>query len=102
MSTSPLSPTSPRPPTALTAPQVIGGTDGLGKAIALAAASRGAQVTVTGRTNRLEGTDVAFVRGDLTLMRDAVALGASTEALPTDLDVLVFTSGILAAPKREV
>ena len=88
------------PPAAV---QVIGGTEGIGKAIARAAAARGAQVTVVGRTNRVEGTaNVSFVRGDLTLMRDAAALGASPQALPTDLDVLVFTNGILAAPKREV
>ena len=33
---------------------VVGGTDGLGRAITLAAAGRGAAVTVVGRTNRLE------------------------------------------------
>lgn len=80
---------------------VVGGTDGLGRAIALAAAARGAEVVVVGRTNRVDGVaGVAFVRADLSLMRDAAALGASS-ALPTDLDVLVFTNGILAAPKRE-
>lgn len=80
---------------------VVGGTDGLGRAIALAAAARGAEVVVVGRTNRVEGVaGVSFAKADLSLMREAAALGAS-EALPTDLDVLVFTTGILAAPKRE-
>ena len=62
---------------------VVGGTDGLGRALAAGAAARGAQVTVVGRTNRLEGVPgVTFARADLSLMRDAAALGAS-DALPT-------------------
>ena len=61
---------------------VVGGTDGLGRAIALAAAARGAQVVVVGRTNRVEGVPgVSFVKADLSLMRDAAALGAG-DALP--------------------
>ena len=82
---------------------VVGGTDGLGRAIAHAAASRGAEVTVVGRTNReAPGTQrISFVQCDLSLMRNATALGAGP-ALGTDLDVLLFTNGIFSAPKRQV
>lgn len=60
---------------------VVGGTDGLGRAIALAAASRGAQVLVVGRTNRVEGVErVSFLKADLTLM---AAAKPCADALPT-------------------
>lgn len=79
---------------------VVGGTDGLGRAIAQAAAARGAQVTVSGRTNRdPPGNErIRFIQCDLSLMRNAVALAAQLE---TDYDVLLLTAGILAAPKRQ-
>lgn len=79
---------------------VVGGTDGLGRAIARLWASRGAEATVVGRTFRDAGVDrISFVRCDLSLMREAAALG---ERLPTDVDVLLFTNGIISAPKRQV
>lgn len=80
---------------------VIGGTDGLGRAIARAAASRGAEVTVVGRTFRDEGVaGLSFVKADLSSMKAAVQLG---ESLPVEaLDAVVLTTGIVAAPAREV
>lgn len=80
---------------------VVGGTGGLGRAIAGKAAARGAKVTVVGQTFRDEGTpNLAFVRADLSSMREATRLGGS---LPADaIDVLVLTTGIFAGPKREV
>jgi len=51
---------------------VVGGTDGLGRAIARLAASQGSAVTVVGRTNRDAGVaNMGFMRADLSSMSDA-------------------------------
>jgi NAD(P)-dependent dehydrogenase (short-subunit alcohol dehydrogenase family) len=80
---------------------IVGGTGGLGRAIARTAASRGARVTVIGQTFRDEGTaNLDFVRADLSRLREASKLG---ETITVDgLDVLVLTTGIFAGPTREV
>jgi NAD(P)-dependent dehydrogenase (short-subunit alcohol dehydrogenase family) len=79
---------------------VVGGTDGLGRAIARLAAARGAQVLVVGRTFRDEGTPgLAFMRADLSSMREAARVGRKLDA---SLDAVVLTVGIIAAKTREV
>jgi NAD(P)-dependent dehydrogenase (short-subunit alcohol dehydrogenase family) len=79
---------------------VVGGTDGIGRAIARLALERGAEVTVVGRTFRDEGTPrLHFVKADLSSMRDAERVGRE---LAPDLDVVVLTTGIMAGPTREV
>lgn len=79
---------------------VVGGTAGLGRAIAAEAVVRGAGVTVVGRTFREKAAErVSFVPADLSSMRAAAALGRE---LPVDdCDVLLFTTGIFAAKVRE-
>lgn len=79
---------------------VVGGTDGLGRAIARLAAARGAAVTVVGRTFRDAGVaNITFARADLSSMKEAARLGRE---LPVgDADVVALTHGIIAAPKRE-
>ena len=79
---------------------VIGGTNGLGRAIAGLAMSRGADVTVVGRTLRKfpEGQP-KFVRADLSLMADTLRLGEGLAV--EDIDVALFTAGIIAATTRE-
>ena len=79
---------------------VVGGTDGLGRAIARLAASRGASVTVVGRTFRDEGVErLRFVRADLSSMQEARRLG---QTLPVETaDAVLFTTGIIAAKQRE-
>ncbi|EWM18532.1 hypothetical protein, partial [Kutzneria sp. 744] len=79
---------------------VVGGTNGLGRAIARLAASRGAKADVVGRTFRDDGSQgIGFVRADLTSMREAAEIGRT---LPVeDADVLLFTTGIFAAKTRE-
>lgn len=79
---------------------VVGGTDGLGRAIAQLALDRGATVAVVGRTFREEpSARIRFVKSDLASMRGAVELGQNLEVEP--YDVVLFTNGIFAAKTRE-
>ena len=79
---------------------VVGGTGGLGRAISRLLAARGANVIVVGQTFRDAGVPgIEFIKADLSLMREAERVG---KALPAEtLDVVVFTTGIFAAPKRQ-
>ena len=75
---------------------VSGGTDGLGRAIARLAASRGAEVTVVGRTFRDEGVKgLQFVKADLSSMKEAQRVGREMAVESTD--VLLLTTGIIPA-----
>jgi NAD(P)-dependent dehydrogenase (short-subunit alcohol dehydrogenase family) len=79
---------------------VIGGTNGLGRAIAAQALARGAEVTVVGRTFRDAPADrLTFVAADLSSMREAVRVGRELPA--ESFDVVLFTTGIIAARTRE-
>jgi NAD(P)-dependent dehydrogenase (short-subunit alcohol dehydrogenase family) len=79
---------------------IVGGTAGLGRAISRLMASRGARVIVVGQTFRDAGAPgIEFMRADLSLMREASRVGV---ALPAEtLDIVIFTTGIFAGPKRE-
>src|ERR1700739_2229158 len=79
---------------------VIGGTNGLGRAIAGLATARGADVTVVGRTVReFPQGQPKFVRADLSLMADALRLGEDLAV--EDIDVALFTAGLISATTRE-
>jgi hypothetical protein len=79
---------------------VIGGTNGLGQAIARQALARGADVTVVGRTFRDDPAPrLTFVAADLSSMKEAARLGRELPA--EQYDVVVFTTGIIAARTRE-
>lgn len=79
---------------------VIGGTGGLGRALATSMAARGASVTVVGQTFRDEGVrGLEFVKADLSLVKEAARVAATLPA--EQLDLLVFTTGIIAAPARQ-
>ncbi|WP_197040288.1 NAD-dependent epimerase/dehydratase family protein [Mycobacterium sp. URHB0044] len=79
---------------------VIGGTGGLGRAIAEHALDKGAEVTVVGRTFRgAPSSRLTFVAADLSSMREAARLGRELPA--ESLDVALFTAGIMAAKSRE-
>lgn len=79
---------------------IVGGTGGIGRALSKHLAARGAHVTVVGRTFRDAGNpNIDFVRADLELMTEAQRVG---EQLPAeDLDLVVFTTGIMAARERQ-
>ena len=79
---------------------IIGGTAGIGRGLSRFMASRGAKVLVVGRTFRdSDISDIEFIKADLSLMREAKHVG---ELLPAEtLDLVIFTTGILAAPKRQ-
>jgi len=79
---------------------VIGGTNGLGRAIAQQALTRGADVTVVGRTFRDDpAARLTFVAADLSSMSEAVRVGRDLPA--ESFDVVLFTTGIIAAKTRE-
>jgi NAD(P)-dependent dehydrogenase (short-subunit alcohol dehydrogenase family) len=78
---------------------VVGGTNGLGRAIALQAATDGAAVTVVGRTFLDEGVKgVSFVKADFSLTSSAASVA---RALPAEsIDVLFMSTGIVPGNKR--
>ncbi|MFI5844987.1 SDR family NAD(P)-dependent oxidoreductase [Catenuloplanes sp. NPDC051500] len=79
---------------------VVGGTGGLGRALARALAAGGAHVIVVGRTFRDAGVrNIEFLEADLTTMREADRVAGLIPA--ETLDSIVFTTGIMAAPQRQ-
>ncbi|MEO1035953.1 MAG: KR domain-containing protein [Pseudomonadota bacterium] len=79
---------------------VVGGTGGLGRAIARWLADRGATVTVVGRTFRDSDTDgIDFAQADLATVSEQRRI--ATELPAEDLGLLVFTTGILSPKRRE-
>jgi NAD(P)-dependent dehydrogenase (short-subunit alcohol dehydrogenase family) len=79
---------------------VIGGTNGLGRAIAQQALARGAEVTVVGRTFRDDpAARLTFMAADLSSIKEAVRVGRELPA--ESFDVVLFTTGIIAAKTRE-
>jgi NAD(P)-dependent dehydrogenase (short-subunit alcohol dehydrogenase family) len=79
---------------------IVGGTGGIGRAFSRFMASRGAPSLVVGQTFRdADVSGIEFITADLSLMREAQRVGA---LLPAEtLDLVVFTTGIFAAPKRQ-
>lgn len=85
---------------------IVGGTSGLGRAIALEACKEGAVVTVVGRKLQDEDASVpnlTFVKADLSSMKAAKEIGETICADSVQsLDVILFTIGIIAKKEREV
>ncbi|GBQ95762.1 dehydrogenase [Acetobacter nitrogenifigens DSM 23921 = NBRC 105050] len=80
---------------------VIGGTGGLGRAISQALAGRGVAVTVVGQTFRdKDVANIGFVQADISLLKEAERVARELPAERSDL--LLFTTGIFAAPKRQM
>ncbi len=79
---------------------IIGGTGGIGRAFSRFMASRGASVVVVGQTFRdSDLSGIEFIQADLSLMREAQRVAA---LLPAEtLDLILFTTGIFAAPNRQ-
>lgn len=79
---------------------IVGGTGGIGRALARQLASHGAQVIVVGQTFRdAEVPNISFIRADLSLMSEARRVA---RLLPAEtLDLVIFTTGIFAAPQRQ-
>jgi NAD(P)-dependent dehydrogenase (short-subunit alcohol dehydrogenase family) len=79
---------------------IVGGTGGIGRAFSRFLASRGANVLAVGQTFRdSDVPGIEFIKADLSLMREAQRVGP---LLPAEtLDLVIFTTGIIAAPKRQ-
>ena len=68
---------------------IIGGTNGIGRAPALATLAKGAKVKVVGRTSRDAATPgLSFVAADLSSM--AAARRVAQDLSASSLDILVF------------
>lgn len=79
---------------------IIGGTGGIGRALSQFMASRGADVTIIGQTFRDANiAGIQFIKADLSLMSEAKRVGELLEAESANL--IIFTNGIFASPKRE-
>jgi NAD(P)-dependent dehydrogenase (short-subunit alcohol dehydrogenase family) len=77
---------------------VVGGTSGLGQAIARECQAKGASpVTVVGRSFKDDASKIKFVQADLSLMSEAKKVGETVEPA----DVVVLTTGIIAAATRQ-
>ena len=78
---------------------IAGGTGGIGRALSRFFVSRGG---CSGHWSDLSDSDVPgieFIKADLSLMREVQRVGA---LLPAEtLDLIIFTNGIIAAPKRQ-
>lgn len=92
---------------------VTGGTDGIGKSIAMGLAKRGTRVLLVGRdpskgiraakeiAESTGNPDIDFLAADLRLMNEAGALASTIAARLPELHYLVHCAGIVAG-KREV
>lgn len=79
---------------------IIGGTGGIGRALSRYFSLQGANLTVVGQTFRdSDRQGITFIRADLSLMSEASRVATLLPA--ENLDMLIFTNGIFAAPKRE-
>ena len=80
---------------------IVGGTGGIGRAFSRLLASRGASVLVVGQNFRdADMPGIEFIKADLSLMREAQRVARLLPA--EELDLLIFTTGIMAGPTREV
>jgi NAD(P)-dependent dehydrogenase (short-subunit alcohol dehydrogenase family) len=78
---------------------VVGGTNGIGRALARLLADKGAEVTVIGRTFQDEGVPrLHFIAADLAQMQQARRV--AQELAAETLDALIFTTGIFAGKQR--
>jgi NAD(P)-dependent dehydrogenase (short-subunit alcohol dehydrogenase family) len=87
---------------------VTGGTDGIGRAVALELARGGGRILFVGRDGKrgaevlaeLEsaapGVEHRFIRADLSLLTETARVAAEVRALTSRLDAAVFCAGILS------
>lgn len=79
---------------------IVGGTGGIGRALARELAALGANVVVVGQTFRdTDVHNIEFIRADLSLMSEARRVADLLS--PESLNLLVFTAGIFAAARRQ-
>lgn len=79
---------------------IVGGTGGIGQALSRHFAKLGARVIAVGQTFRdADVPNIEFMKADLSLMSEARRIAQELPA--ASLDLVVFTTGIFAAPKRQ-
>lgn len=78
---------------------IVGGTNGIGNALARGMARHGAQVFTVGRTNRDHGVPgIQFIQADLQFMKDARRVARTWPA--ESFDLLLMTAGVMAGRER--
>lgn len=78
---------------------IVGGTAGIGQALAKAAAAQRAECTVIGRTFRDTGVEnLLFKKADLSSMKEAQKVAMELPA--ADYDFVIFTNGIVPVATR--
>lgn|SRR5215216_7154623 len=76
---------------------IVGGTGGIGTFSSLLA-SRGVSVLIVGQNFRdADLPGIEFIKADLSLMREAQR--AARLLLAEELDLVIFTTGIMAVPR---
>lgn len=81
---------------------IIGGTGGLGHALAQNLASKKALVTVVGRNFKDEdNSNIKFIKADLSLMKNVSNLIDEKIIDISKYDLIIFTAGIIASRARE-
>lgn len=79
---------------------IVGGTNGLGRAIAQTLSLAGASVTVVGRTFRdQDKKNIKFIKADLSSIKESQQIAKNLDVSKSD--IVLFTAGIFSAPKRE-
>lgn len=79
---------------------IVGGTAGIGRELAVSCLKHGAKVSIVGRRDPDQSlAQATFLKTDLSLMRNADALGKSIDW--GVMDIVVFTNGIISAAKRQ-
>jgi NAD(P)-dependent dehydrogenase (short-subunit alcohol dehydrogenase family) len=79
---------------------IVGGTAGIGKALAIHCMKRGAEVTIVGRRKPDESLKAAqFISKDLALMKNAQAL--TSELNVSKYDIAIFSNGIMTGSVRQ-
>lgn len=80
---------------------IVGGTAGIGRALAISCLKRGAEVWIVGRRQPdAPLSEARFLQKDLSSMKNAQSLVDDLKKLGKPFDILVFTNGIISTKER--
>ncbi len=80
---------------------IVGGTSGIGRALAIACLNNGSKVTIVGRRTPDESLkNATFVKKDLSSMQSAQELAKEIDT--KKFDIIVFSNGIIASKTKQL